>query len=321
MKTKVLLLTFAIATLLTACNNKDGAISRHKKISEIYSSSQVLNDGTPYYTIDRHLVQHWLWDKNELYRIEYIEDFSVYSENIFYDRRHRISRTTVPAYGLKSEFAYTGRKLDSIQVYQNDILSYTLHFTHENHHISSILQHFANPSVAAKQLKFNPLHLMLDDNLFEQTNQIASQAIKKAQTTGRKGALDITYTLTWEKDNLAILKSSFNNGSSEIAFTYDNKTNPFKECYTFYEIQDAEPGTVALSDNLLNFLVVSKNNILSVTRPFAGNDNYTFNYTYTYEGNYPSVRQSSYSYPSLDSQTAQPNVVTVKETREYIYLD
>ncbi len=301
------LLPLLLVTLFAvSCQHKDGAPDHRKRIQAVYSESAVSYDDVPFYNIDRHKVQEWKWDGNELYRIDYCEDVTTYSENIFYDRRHRISRTTVPAYGLRSEFAYKGRKLDTIYVYQNDQLSYLLLFTHADRHITSITQHFfATPS--EKALAHNPLHI-INEQLFDQIPR-------------SKGTSDVVYSLEWNKGNVKSIKTTIDGESTLMRFTYDDKRNPLHDLFLLYELQDDEPGTASLQDGQANLLMLSENNILTLTRAFNNDPNYQFNYSYTYNDKYPETRTVRYQFTRMNNESFQDQTVSVVEKRYYEYLD
>lgn len=316
-----LLALCAIASSLYSCQNKDGKIDSRQKINEIYAETSVSTGGVPSYSLDRHLVQRWMWDGDELYCIEYHENFSTYTENMFYDRRHRICRTTVPAHGLRSEFVYHKRQLESIEVYTHDVLTYTLRFTHNDGHITSIAQEFASTNISEKALQLNPLHLLAATEVCEVIQADNRQKIEAMRKSTYKGGRNVTYSLEWDDDNLASVTTDSPDGQSTMSFTYDNMRNPIKECYTMYEMLDDEPGAASLQDGQTNLLMLSENNILTLTRPFDNNDKFTFNYTYTYEGKYPATRKLEYEYHSMDNETYEETVIGVKETREFIYAE
>ena len=286
-----------IATAFSACSHKDGKPDTRQRLQAIYAYTEATFDNQPYYTTDRLKVQEWFWDGKEVYRIDYSEDLSTYSENIFYDNHHRILRTTIPAKGLRSEFAYEGRQLASIEVYLHDVLNYTLTFTHDHGHIVSILQENASSKT---RVDYNPLHLLMGDVL-------------PSLPSAKGGTVELT--LEWDDDNLVAI----NNGDYTMRLTYDDQRNPLLDLYTLYELQDDEPGTLSLQDGQANLAMLSANNPLTLSRPFDGNPDYTFHYQYTYEGRYPATRQLTYTYTSMNDTTFAPATIAVKEIREYQY--
>src|SRR5574344_6309 len=310
---------FALIAICASCSNKDGHIKTKQKISTVYAESDIYNNNVLQYHMDSHIVQHWLWEGNELYRIEYTEDYATYAENIFYDYRNRIIRTTVPAYGIKSEFQYKGRELENIKVYTNDTLSYTLTFTHTQRHISQVVQEFSSTNTSTKALELNPVHLLTSS---EMANNLANYAIEQCQIQRQhKGnnPLSITYQFLWDDDNVSSITPISPEETSTMSFTYDDYRNPYKECYTLYEMEDNELGTNALQDNYTNSTMLSKNNTTCVTRAFNHNPNFKFNYNYTYEGKYPTTRTLNYTYQIMDNTTFEDMLVTVIEKRTYIY--
>lgn len=141
MKRTYILIVISLLTL-TACHHKDGELDSRRHLEYVFASSSAVEDGVTLYDYPLHQVQAWIWDKDELYRIDYTENETTFSENLFYDSKHRLMRTTVPAYGLRSELCYAGRDLEAIHVYEDDGLQFSYLFTHEKGLITSVQQNF-----------------------------------------------------------------------------------------------------------------------------------------------------------------------------------
>lgn len=303
----------AIATLLVSCNHKDGAIEHHQRLHTVYAQSLILQDATTYSETPNHKVQEWQWDGKLPYRIDYIEDEHTYSENLYFDNRNRLSSTTIPVYGYRTQFTYNKRELECIEVFQNDVLLYTLTFSHIKKHISSIHQEFAPGGTKAK-LNHSPLDLLCDPSVAQFVTSVGNQPKSKGNTA-------VDYNLVWENDNLIQFTAHLSDTTYTMTFTYDNYRNPIRDCYTYFEMEDHEAGIDALQDGLLNPFMISKNNILTCTRNFKNNPEFTFYYSYQYEGKYPISQKLTYEYTSLNTVTIQDCIMKVEETRTFDYLD
>jgi len=296
--------------LLFSCSHKDGKLDHRQRLTAIYSSQEVQMDGTPYYSQSRHKVQEWFWDGKEVYRIDYSEDFSTYSENIFYDRKHRIIQTTIPAKKLTANYNYDGRELSSIEVLKNEDVLYTLSLQHEDGHITTITQTFLHDGEKSIDA-ISPMRFLFCNEL--------AYAMNTMVRSGKAAGNTITYRLSWENDNVTRIEAESSSGKSAMGMTYDDMRNPIRDLFNLYELQDDEPGTSSLADNEVNLLMLSKNNILTLQRPFDDQSDYSFNYQYTYEGKYPATRTLIYAYTSMNDTTFKPCSIQVKEVRDYEY--
>ncbi len=126
-----------VLLLLQSCSKKEGVVGSRQRLAQImFEETQTIGDVMIY---DRPLSigERWNWDGDELYRIDY-SDESQFSEIFYYDRRGRISRTTVPAYKIERDFYYDGRTLERIKCYRDGELYCTVVFRHNDKHISGM---------------------------------------------------------------------------------------------------------------------------------------------------------------------------------------
>lgn len=280
---------------------KEGDISARHKINTVHEERTVYCDGTPYYTLPQEKVQQWHWDGNELYRIDYTEDDAVYSENIFYNRRGQISRTTVPAHKIETVIVYDGRFIDSILVSVSGRLYCTYAFTHDKKKITQIVKHTVGGGDATKMPSLLP-DLMIESIL---PKVVTGDGAPYAKSNG-----DIIYTLTWEGKNVSCMTLRDDNTTRTFTYTYDEAVNPYQECYSYYETNNIGS----------ELLVVSRNNIKTLTTVFDGNANYVFHYDYVYDGKLPTSRTADYTYHAMNNQTWNDAEYRVVEKRSMTYL-
>lgn len=296
--------------ILASCTHKDGMLDHSQRLTAVYASQEMLMDGTPYYSNPRHKVQEWFWDGKEVYRIDYREEFSTYSENIFYDGRHRIIQTTIPAKHLTANYSYDGREIASVHVLRDEDTVYTLQFTHEDGHVATITQTLFSADAKGSDI-LSPMRLLM-------SNEIAD-AMTALGLTGKHSGSTIVYHLTWADDNVTRIDAESSEGKNTMEMSYDDKRNPIRDLFTMYEMQDDEPGALNQTDSEINLLMLSRNNVSSLKRPFDHKTDYRFDYQYTYEGKYPVTRTLVYDYASMNDTTFKPCTIQVKEVREYEY--
>lgn len=297
----LLCVTSAVALFTVVGCAKEGDISARHKINTVYEERTVYCDGTPYYTLPQEKVQQWHWDGNELYRIDYTEDDAVYSENIFYNRRGQINRTTVPAHKIETAIVYDGRFIDSILVSVSGRLYCTYAFTHDKKKITQIVKHTVGGGDATKMPSLLP-DLMVESLL---PTVVTGDGDPYAKSNG-----DIIYTLTWEGKNVSRMTLRDDNTTHTFTYTYDEAVNPYQECYTYYETNNIGS----------ELLVVSRNNIKTLTTVFDGNTNYVFHYDYVYDGELPTSRTADYTYHAMNNQTWNDAEYRVVEKRSMTYL-
>ncbi len=302
-QTRQTLLTLAVLALLAAaCGPKEGAPAKGGKLTQVTASETTLCDGAPYYTRDTYISEAWHWEEEELYRIDHIGE-KTYSENFYYDNRHRILRTTVPAFKERNEFFYDGRQLEHIDCYRDSVLCQTITFTHDG---NTLIQMTVTTLVADTQETGTQrlLGALMGD---EMGAAISEECHRKAAQGAKAGS--VHYHFSWEEGDISEVR--WNDGGKEVTMTmtYDDKTNPRRQVYGPYEMADAPFG----------FEMMPKHNIVTLRRPWRHAESQLFNYSYEYINKYPSSRTLRYHYTEINGTTLQPSFFEVEEREEYTY--
>lgn len=314
MKNKTLRIFAALAALvvvalLSSCE-KEGKLSKRIQLDTVTMKKTVYLNGQEMYQISEQRTQQWFWEGNNLFRIDYTEDESSYSELIF-TQHHRIVKTQIDAYGIVSTFCYDGRRLDTIHVSVRGLPAYCCIFTHDDNKISSMLIHPYSTAADSTAMAKGPLHLLPLMGVDIPQQIVDRQIDHIARLSDAKSAGDVLYEYRWNKDNVASMKVTYADGTAEdYIYEYDENKNPYRQCFTYYECNDG--------DGL--FDVLSENNILSITTYYDRQSNYKFNYTYTYDDKLPVTSQLVYTYHAFNNQDLEESVFTVKEERTYSYV-
>ncbi|GHV35318.1 hypothetical protein FACS1894178_4630 [Bacteroidia bacterium] len=257
---KIILLT-ALATMLlafTSCQ-KEGVYNPSKKISKIYYQS---GSGAKY------LVERWTWDGNKLSKIT--DANGKLSESFSYDGS-RVSKVT-GSDGEIYTFYYDGSKITKVECkYQGKVLA-QLDFSHKSSKISKLdIHYYNNSSKSISQLStFN--HLFSD----------LAQDLMTSEKSRANYDTYITYEFTYSGSNMTKMTYHAQEGNStmeyERTYKYDKKKNPY---YNFFS-------------SSFVFMCLSENNPTQYEH-IAGANVYTYEYSYTYDGSYPteSMRLSS----------------------------
>ena len=276
------------------CSKKEGTPDNKQRIDYISVDEKATLDGQPLYQYDSIKAEKWNWAGNELYRIDY--RYSVtYSENIYYDNKDRIVRTTIPAYRQRNDFYYDGRQLDRIETFVADTLSTVLIFVHTDGTLTQIdrvdynINQTPNTSTS-QQLNNSTLSRLMGNDIAAALDVAASRrfAKSKAKTS------TISYKLEWDDDdNLTHIAYNAADGEEHIYITYDDKRNPYSELYTSYN----------LDQTLFGFAMLSPHNVLTIRMPYGVHQELLFSYTYQYTDDYPTQRKLHYSYTTSTSVT------------------
>ena len=307
-KTKGILFIFMTVAILSSCSTKEGAPDKKHRVGSITTVETRLMDGDQFYTSGDFISEKWNWDGNEMYRIDY-GGFRAYSENFFYDRRGRIAYTTIPAYGLKAEYCYDGRKLESIDVTRNDDKYMSFLFTHNDEDkISSIDVTSLLPS---KKGIDNDIMNVITLALSRTMGAYGAKAIigKVANDANKSNYSDSSFItnkffLTWSGDNLIRVAKSDN--SYVVNLNYDNKYNPYLQLIGYHNMIEAG----------FRYQIMSKNNITSVTEKNSP----SISFTYQYKDDYPTHRVATYSYRTVNNDLDSVTI-TVNQSETITYID
>lgn len=292
----IMLLLLVVLTTV-GCGKKEGVVSTNHKIDHVMAVETIWQDTTLFYEGEEFVAEQWVWDGRKVIRIDYRGEYQ-YSENFFYDGR-KIKSTTVPAYNLRSEFQYDGRKLEQIDVFKKDKLSATMAFVHDDNGVSEIVcSTFEVDSAMLWPMWVpKPIKMMVGESV---AKNIGSNALK-----------EVHYRLTWDENHKNVEKIDVSGNSIQsysIKLTYDNKRNPYDQLFANHEIN--EP--------IFGFKMLSENNVKSIKMPYLNHGNVDFNYSYTYDGEYPSTCNLSYSYITL-SDTFDSVMLKVEQKEKFFY--
>jgi len=301
-------LTIYLSILLTllalvSCGPKEGVVDHRQRIDQIYASEKASLDGQALYEYNNLLAEQWNWDGNELYRIDY-QFSTTYSENIFYDGRHRIIRTTVPAYRQRNDFRYDGRQLNYIDCYEADSLVSTIQFVHDGNVLTEIQRYDYRQSSAKIGNLFRQL---LGTDLACAIEMGARR--HRAQTKGN-GTVRTDFHFEWDDDD-NVSRVTYNDGTQtqQIVLTYDEMHNPYSELYTSF----------MMDESIFGFAMMSRHNVVTMRMPYEMQSDLLFTYTYQYEDDYPTSRHLHYSYSSMNETDWTEALYEYDKTEVYSY--
>ncbi len=285
-KTVKFILAIAVVAMTVASCQKEGQFNPSKKISR-QTITTTENGET---TISRLEYQ---WDGNKLKQTQYYSDNQIGGiVSYTYDKKNRISQieyvnTSYPEYPETAKYTYNGNVLEKIDYYRwstdegKDILIETRTFTHDGKKISKI-------EVSLHSIFSKSLSTTLDNaSLFFFPDEIATTIAKDEKSAAIKGELYKTYQFTWEKDNISKMEIARNGYKTTYSYTYDNGKNPLYGLFDSFSTSDYDD-------------VLSKNNILTINGSRV-EDNVTvtmkpINYTYDYDGKYPTSKSCTIQY-------------------------
>ncbi len=257
-------LTFLAAVVIlisfTSCNKDEaGVFNPDKKISKIYFK----DDGAQEY-----LQQSWNWDGNTLKSITYYnEGDSVGADNFEYT--DGVLSKIVDNYNYYSIFTITDKKYTKIEYFSNqDVLLSDIVFTYNTD--DKVSQLAITTYTITKEL-LSMMNRTLSGRILP--SSVATQMMKNVQNNAvNNSKATINTSFVYDGDNI----SSMSVGSYLTTYAnYDEKLNPY---YFFFPFSTYKETT--------NNLVYQKNNPGSMTTTVASSD-VTTNFTYTYDGDYP----------------------------------
>lgn len=299
----------AVVILFAGCGKKEGAIDHRQKIDYVTAIENRYSgvENTLYYSTGEYTSEKWNWDGNEMYRIDY-GGYNPYSENFYFDGRGRIMRTTVPAYRIRRDFFYDGRKLDKIECYVDDELFSNTSYLHGDGGLYEIVCTYYDTGEEKKKSVCpiaNPLYVILGHEI----SDAVSQEICRLSSSDKGSNSEVRYKLSWNDNNLTYIQCVTNEGTVDISITYDDKRNPYRQLYGYRESDD----------ELFGFKMMSENNILTIRMPYENRGMTLFSYDYLYDGKYPSQRRLSYSYEILNENTWDSVTVTFEKVENFYY--
>ena len=263
-------MALAVVAMFSACT-KDGVYKPAKKISRIYESS-----GSA-----KVLSQLWHWDGKKISSIDnYSSSGSISATYNFTYDGNKMSRVDCYANNMYVEFIYEGSKLKKFNSYYRGMLEVSGDVTHKGSKVSQITITYNDKKSGAK----SPELMQFEDNIFE----LIIPCFNKEQhhkASAAKSVETATYTFTWDGKNIS--QTVLIAGSETVTrkYTYDKKKNPYYgDLFAFFDEDIIEWG--------------SKNNVLTeiVTEQYNGEtETRSYNYSYTYDGNWPTIQNISYT--------------------------
>lgn len=307
---KRFILSFVVVLLVAGCGKREGVVPSQKRIDKVLAVENRIQESDTIFAGVEYVAEQWTWEGKKVIRIDYRGE-NQYSENFFHDGR-KIVRTTVPAYYLRSEFKYEGRRLEQIEVFRRDKLSATMSFIHDDDGVNEIVcrRIVADSDMLWPMWTPMPLKVLLGNGVAEAIGRDVAAQMK--QTRSMKSAAEVHYALTWDKDHESVVSIAVS-GSVEkpytITLSYDDKKNPYNQLFANHE----------LNETIFGFRMLSEHNVTSIQKPFENNSEIDFRYSYTYDGDYPSSRKLNYKYLTR-SVFSDSVTISVEKSEKYIYL-
>lgn len=267
-----------LTIFVTSCQ-KDGVYNPKKKIEKIYLS----------YGDDKILTETWTWDKNLLTKVAYGAGriYDVYE----YDGK-QLSKVT--AYvgdkeGYSYVFTYEKSKLLKIEEILNGKVYETITVEHDGKKIVKMTLKFVEDDYKnIKSVRNNKTFTTIMRNFLPQPiiDKIIENSMRKADD------YESIVEFVYEGDNVSKMTMTDKNSSTSMAYTYDDKLNPFYNNLYGSEMRGA---TTALSKN---------NPLTSAMTTTVEGEEIKINgtYSYVYDGEYPIEVTYSYKYFSFESK-------------------
>lgn len=273
MKRVLMMLSLMFVATFMACKpeptpepgNGDDPVIENKKISKIY-----FDNG---FGFGKRLDQVWIWDNEQLKKIEYYSSNNTisYEEYYTYNEKGQVSRIDNYADGEQTEYSYNGDKITKAKLYYDGELEEDWRFTYENNKITKIELVFEAKSSVKK--KMNPFANLLPFETADLLYHVKNNA---------KNRNGFYYELTWDNDNISKIEIVEDGERADVDCKYDDKINPFNNFMSIY------------AEYYVEEFYGSKNNIIQMVCSFyEDGDNYNevTNYSYSYEGDYPIVKR------------------------------
>ena len=287
-----------------ACK-KDGVYNPSKKVSKIYTEVYLYDSVYNVIGSVPMLSQNFTWDKNILKEVDSYREGEQRDKEIFvYDGKRLVRIDHVdPDYISDIEeqtiFSYEGSKLHKATILDNGDIEAEIEYIYEKNKISEMI--YTMYSGLSLNI-LEPLKQLLDPNMVEvlslDKEMLACMEAKNG-LTHKAGGRTAKIELEWEKENISRLQVTNGSYRTSVAFTYDNKKNPFysRPMEDIETMRDPEYG-------LLSFFC-NKNNIVKMESTSPAGFTRTVSIEYEYDGSYP-VKQT------ITPPMADPDDIVVK---------
>jgi hypothetical protein len=287
--------TIALVAILLMCGmtscQKDGVYNPNKKIERLY---RAYNDSYESYydgywhsnssETPKYLRAIYNWDGSKLKSIDYYsrQGGLDWTADYTYEGR-KVSRIDDYKNSEYMSFEYKWGKLTKVDYYYKGSLEGTCTFTHKGNKISKIdITFFDKKKGASLNTNF------LQNTLFTvfQDNEVSKELCEQICSSNAKDGIETrTIELTWKGNNISEALITEGSYRSTLSFSYDKKRNPFYGFWALDEGPDVEG--------------MPKNNIVSI-RSVSSEGSDMEDYTYTYDGNWPTMKMSTSSYSGDD---------------------
>lgn len=225
----------------------------------------------------KELSEIWIWDKEQLKKIEfympsYEGEIELKAEEYYtYNDNSQITRIEDFGHGEYIEYIYDGDKITKARAYDEGELFEDWRFSYENNKISKIELVFGDYKTSDNKL--NPLKIALPNELSNHIRNYMRNTILNHRS-------DVYIELTWDGDNISNIEEVVDGYRLIIDLKYDNKLNPF---YNFLGLN---------AESYVDELYGSKNNVTQIVYThYSDGETYNevTNYSYNYDGDYPTV--------------------------------
>ncbi|MCR5555259.1 MAG: hypothetical protein K6F29_06980 [Bacteroidales bacterium] len=287
-----------------ACK-KDGVYNPSKKVSKIYTEVYLYDSVYNVIGSVPMLSQNFTWDKNILKEVDsYCEGEQDYKEIFVYDGKRLVRIDYVdPDYISEIEqqiiFSYEGSKLHKATFLDYGDIEEEVEYIYDKNKISEMI--YTMYSGLSLNI-LEPLKQLLDPNMVEvlslDKEMLACMEAKNG-LTHKAGGRTMKIELEWEKDNISRLQVTNGSNRTSVAFTYDNKKNPFysRPMEDIETMVGHEYGLLSVFCNKNNIVQMESTNPMGLTR--------TVSIEYEYDGSYP-VKQT------ITPPHADPDDIVVK---------
>lgn len=303
MKRNLLIVAIALLTVAFVSCKKDGVYKPKEKIAKIYKewttidvTTQVTPDMTTTRTDTtaqpRYVAEEWNWVDKTLGSVVFKDSDGSVDVNVayIYDDKNRVTGLTFD--GGKVEYAYNDdKKLQSLKYYEDNELSFSYDIEYEDKLPVKVAMteywfgsDFKNMSAFAKSLI--PRYILKYMELKE-----------KELTAKATHTYTITANITWDGKNISqVVTTEPDYEPVTTTYEYDNNINPYYGMYGAVRVFEEE------ADGL--HFAYSKNNVVKETSSFKSNNKTITTideYTYEYDGKYPTSVTTVYGYETTSS--------------------
>lgn len=283
----------AVVCLMAGCQ-KDGKYTPKEKISKIYNESSYTNsyfDGEEWQTESdgsgKQLSEVWTWDGKMVSQIAYMDEGEAYNTIKFtYDGKQLAEASDGEK---RMVFTYDGKKLEKIEMFAKNTTEaqMVMTFERDGKKISKIIM-TSNGEWDKKGAMSRLQRLAFAGILPE--SRVVDRMMKDVCARAAKADRTVTYSLTWDGDNVSKFSGTMDGESMTVSFSYDDKNNP-TQGFLFALVEGEYYGTECFSEN----------NVTKIVYTYSDGSESESNeesFTYTYDGNWPLTRTSTYSYGS-----------------------